>query len=610
MASPSLRREWETLRILLSLLRPYEWFSALVLFLGLLSSTLEGISLTLLIPLLHAFETAGNVSVGGGFFETGLTRIASVIPGRTRLAVVLGAIFTAIFLKSVVAYANVAAFSYLESRVSHRLRSRLVQKLLELPLAQTEADKAGKMYNVLTQETWRTGQALNVLFGATTSLCTALVFIPLLFALSWQLMLASLVFVAVVPLVAWATSHPVVGLGEKTVTANTDLAHRLWAILTGGRVIHSFGREDFEVRRFDQSSRSVRDLSLRLALSSATNGPVTEILITSLILSLALIARAYQMDFAKLAAFLVIMYRLQPRLRDVMSARISLLGLQGAVRAVAQLIELPVSTPSASLQRATFQNKILFENVTFSYPDQPRPALENISFEIKAGTKVAIVGPSGSGKSTLLDLLLGFRIPQQGRITIDSTPLFKLDSPSWRECVGIVSQDPYIFDETVRFNILYGKHSASEEDLQEVVQLVNATAFIDELPRGYDTIIGERGTRLSGGQRQRLVLARALIRKPALVVLDEATNSLDRITEESIQESLRALSARHTLLVVAHRIASIEWADHIVVLDRGQLIEQGTFGELIAREGLFAKLYALQSSSGDARQPGEAVSSN
>jgi ABC-type multidrug transport system fused ATPase/permease subunit len=184
-----------------------------------------------------------------------------------------------------------------------------------------------------------------------------------------------------------------------------------------------------------------------------------------------------------------------------------------------------------------------------------------------------------------------------------------LNAASWRKRVGVVSQDPYIFDDTVRFNIVYGNASASERDLRATAQLANADSFIRKLPQGYDTMIGERGTRMSGGQRQRLVLARALIGKPALVILDEATNALDRITEESIQESLKNLSGHHTLLVVAHRTASIEWADHILVLDQGRLVEQGTFAELIAREGLFARLHALQI-SGDLRQRGEAVSSN
>jgi ABC-type multidrug transport system fused ATPase/permease subunit len=315
---------------------------------------------------------------------------------------------------------------------------------------------------------------------------------------------------------------------------------------------------------------------------------------------------------AMLAAFIVIVYRLQPRVRDVISARVALLGFQGAVSEVTRLADGQDGGAAAGAARTTpvFQCAIKFEGVTFNYTDQEMPALQDFSLEITSGSTVAIVGASGAGKSTLLDLLLGFREPQRGRVTIDSIPMNNLNLVAWRSRIGVVSQDPYIFDETIRFNILYGSPAAPDGEVEKSAELAYAQDFIRALPQGYETIVGERGVRLSGGQRQRLVLARALIRNPDLLILDEATNALDIITEHAFQQALSRFAGHRTIITVAHRLATIERADNIIVLDRGRLVEQGTFSNLVTRNGLFARMYELQSFTQSPNDADPAISIN
>jgi subfamily B ATP-binding cassette protein MsbA len=240
------------------------------------------------------------------------------------------------------------------------------------------------------------------------------------------------------------------------------------------------------------------------------------------------------------------------------------------------------------------KREVRFDGVSFRYGEDGLPALDNITLTIRRGTMLAVVGRSGAGKSTLLDLLLRFRQPRRGRILVDGTSLAEFDVASWRAHIGVVSQDPYIFDDTIRDNILYGRRAATDAEVAEAARLAHADGFIADLPLGYDTIVGGRGVRLSGGQRQRLALARALVRQPDILILDEATNALDSLTEQAFQEALAEFAVERTVIVVAHRFSTIERADHIVVLDRGRICEQASLAGLLEADGLFAQMHRHQ----------------
>jgi subfamily B ATP-binding cassette protein MsbA len=458
--------------------------------------------------------------------------------------------------------------------------------------------------------TWQTSEALGVVFWGFTNLCTLAVFVPLLLLLSWRLTLVALLCVALIPPAVHALTRGVKRLGRRAVEVNEELARRTWAALNGLRVIHGFGREAYEVGRFEESSRAVRDTYLRLLLISGTAGPAAEVLAVGIIAGLALWVDATRIALPTLVGFVAILYRLQPRVLGLAAARSQLLGLAATVLEVTDLLAVGSDAPARRGRRfAGLRASIRFENVGFTYPEAEEPALAEVSFTIPRGGMVAIVGRSGAGKSTLLDLLLGFHEPQEGTILVDGTPLRELDKASWRSRLAAVGQDPYVFDASVRENILYGRPEASDEAVVAAARLACADGFIRDLPQGYDTVIGDRGVRLSGGQRQRLALARALVRDPDVLILDEATNALDSLTERACQEALERYAGERTVVVVAHRLSTIERADHIVVLDWGWLAEEGGFRELLRAGGLFARMYEVQrlTAAGDAAPDAELV---
>jgi ATP-binding cassette subfamily B protein len=248
-------------------------------------------------------------------------------------------------------------------------------------------------------------------------------------------------------------------------------------------------------------------------------------------------------------------------------------------------IELP--QPSAG--------RIGFDNVTFSYPSRPdTSALKHLTLEVSPGETVALVGPSGAGKSTALQLLLRFYDPQQGRVLIDGINVANADPAQVRQRIALVPQDTVLFGATARENIRYGRAAASDADIERAAQAAAAHEFIMQLPQGYDTYLGERGTRLSGGQRQRIAIARAILRDPPILLLDEATSALDARSERLVQEALEKLMRNRTTIVIAHRLATVLKADRIAVMDHGQLVAVGTHSELIASNALYARLAALQ----------------
>ena len=384
-------------------------------------------------------------------------------------------------------------------------------------------------------------------------------------------------------------------ISKQGMAENEVLAKRTWTALNGMRMIHAFGCEKSEIERFQNSSERVRGLFLRMAMYTMATAPVAEVAITAVIALLLLFVQASGLSIGAFAGFLVILYRLQPRVLALASAHTSLLSLHASVLAVSEILREPAETATSTGRPfGGLRKGLSFENVTFTYKGSADPALASVSFRIPKGSVIAVVGASGAGKSTLIDLLLRFQRPQQGRILVDDIPLSEFDVASWRAGLGVVNQDPYIFDDTVAANLSYGSPSATKAEIVEAAQLACADDFIRTLPQAYDTIVGERGTQLSGGQRQRIALARALLRRPDILILDEATNALDATTERAFQRALAAYAKHRTVIIVAHRLATIEDADHVIVLEAGQVVEQGSPAALLKAGRAFARNFGGQ----------------
>jgi ATP-binding cassette, subfamily B, bacterial MsbA len=583
-------------RQLAGLLKPRSWALPVLVVLGVVASVLEGVGIYLFIPLLQFLVKAPTRAESGNQVVDTLIQFGLSLPEDWRLAILALCIVISITLKNIVSYANVVGFYYLNAHASDKLRSEIFDRILHLDFRQIDKNQYGSLVNTLGTSTWRTSDALSILARIVANGCTCVVFIALLLLLWWQLTLLTLFFVCLISLVALWLTRGVKALGHRAVEANGELADRMWEAFGGLRVIRAFGREAYEKSRYDEASHHVRDTFFKLEVLSALAVPLSEVLAVALVAGLVLWFGRDTTTLAALIAFLVLLYRLLPKARELTAAQVGLNALASAVEDATALLNQckPPHLRSGPVRVDRLQHGISLDRVSFSYALNDQPAIDDVSFEIRRGTTTAIVGPSGAGKSTLINLLCRFYDIDSGEIWVDGTSLQQLDLAEWRSRIGLIGQDVHLFNATVRENIAYGRLDANDAEIVRAARLANAHGFVEELAQGYATPVGGRGVRLSGGQRQRIALARAIIRDPDILILDEATNALDSLAEDLIQTALEQFSCDRTVIIIAHRLSTIERADHIIVLERGRVVEQGDMAALIRGDHLFARLHRLQ----------------
>lgn len=590
-------KEAKAIRTLLPLLKLYPWAIPGIITLGFLSSLSEGLGISLFIPLLQSLNQTTSQAASENDLVGFLNRLFINISPNNRLLIIALCIFGSILLKNCLSYSNTILFSWLNSRISHRLRSGIFKQILSVSYSFLESNESGKLINTLATETWQTSRALGVLVSLMINVCTICVFVILLLLLSWQLTLLVAVFMVLISISIQLVTREVKNLGQQAVQVNSTLGNRMWEGLVGMKVIRAFGRESYEQERFERASKQVSTTFLKLDMLSAAVNPLSEVLSAALLVCILVIALVQnRAGLPTLLTFIFILYRLQPQVKQLDSARVGLVALTSSVEDVMSLLDRSdkVYIRSGRIPFQCLQKAISFEFVTFRYNPLEKPALQNISICIPQGKTTALVGPSGAGKSTLIGLICRFYDVTEGEIYVDSSPLRQLNLTDWRSRIAIVSQDVHVFSTTIRENIAYGRLDAREDEIIAAAKLANAHEFISQLPQAYDTKVGDRGIRLSGGQRQRIALARAIVRNPEILILDEATNALDSISEHLIQEALDTISQNRTVIVIAHRLSTIEQADQIIVLEEGRVIEQGNLQNLLKLNGLFAKLYQLQ----------------
>ena len=590
-------KEVQAIGKVLPLLKLYPWAIPIIIVLGSLSSLLEGLGISLFIPLLQNLDLNSQQSNGENPLISFLNRIFINVSPEDRILIIALCILASILLKNCLVYSNNVLVAWLNSRISHRLRSGIFQQLLSISYSFLERSEPGKLMNTLASETWRTSQAIAVFIGLLVNICTISVFVILLLLISWQLTLLVAVCMILISISIQLATRRVKKLGQQAVEVNSVQAMRIWEGLGAMKLIRSFNQEAYEQKRFDQASEKVRSTFFKLDVFSGIVGPLSEVLSAFLLLGILAIALTQtQTSLPTLLTFVFILYRLQPQVKQLDGARVSLGSLISAVEDVLYLLNSSDKPyiRSGEIPFSSLQQAISLEAVTFYYNSQEKPALQDISICIPKGTTTALVGPSGAGKSTLIGLICRLYEVSEGEIYVDGCSLRSLNLSDWRNQIAIVSQDVYIFNATVQENIAYGRLDATKDEIVAAAKLANAHEFITQLPQKYDTKVGDRGLRLSGGQRQRIALARAIIRNPEILILDEATNALDSISEQLIQEALNTLSQNRTVIVIAHRLSTIEQADQIIVLQEGRVIEQGTLQHLLRLDGLFAQMYKLQ----------------
>ena len=581
--TPSLfRRNW-------ALVHDYARQCALFVLLGLFATMVEGLGIGLMIPLLH-----GKVPTNGshGRLLHWLDLLIGRFDGHSQNLVILGLILAAMTLKGITSFAYTALLYWISNRVQFNTRNRIYGKILDVSQDHLESKEQGRLLRALSEGPRDASQSVATLLWLTLNISTVLVFSVLLMVISWKLVLFIAVALLLLSLLVRVTTRRVTQLGSRVLDENNALLQRVKETLLGSSTIRAFGRESYEKQRFEERSERARRLHLHRDLLLALAHPLTEFLAAAVLVTLVYLALNADVELAVLAAMAFILLRLQPQIQ---SANANLATLAALDRQVAEVLDLMKASEESTIRSGSqtpprMTQGVRFEHVSHSYTEGKR-ALSDIDMLLRAGKTTALVGRSGAGKSSLIHLLCRFRDPTEGCISVDGTDLRALDLKAWRESIALVSQDVHIFSDSVRENIRYGRLDADDAAIRAAAMRAHAHDFIMELPMGYDTWVGERGVRLSGGQRQRLSIARAILRDPDILILDEATNSLDALSEAHIQSAIDALGRDRTLVVIAHRLSSIRKADHIVVLDAGGIVEQGSFEDLMAREGLFTQLF-------------------
>ncbi len=592
---------------LLRLIIPYRGLLALGLVTTLLASLLDGFTLVLLVPLLkHLFGTAGELRAGSTQLEGLVDRVveplvSGLTPGQAaaRLVVLLVA---GLVLKNVFSYASTQVSVRAQEGLVRDLRTRLFNHLLSLDLGFFQRTRGGQLISWIITEV---DQTKTVITASLLSFFQNLVVVAVtLFLLSQISLRLTLLTVAFVPLLVVALQGLLRRLrahararaherGEITATAS----ERLGAI----RLIRSYGEEMRETAHFRSQAERYRKRVIRTQRFSSLTSPVTEVFSGFLVILIiwagtkpGLVGMSAPLPPEAIIVFLMAALKLTSPLKTIASFPAVMAVTLASAERVFDLLDQPASEidrPDDLIAR--FERDIVFDRVSFRYGDGDL-VLRDISFTLQKGKVVALVGPSGAGKTTLADLVPRFHDPTTGRILMDDVPVTRIGRRSLRALMGVVSQDTVLLNDTVRANIAYGSPGATAEQIEAAAEAANAANFIATLPHGFDTVLGERGTRLSGGQRQRIAIARALLRDPPILILDEATSALDTESERLVQQAIERLMQDRTVLVIAHRLATVRDADEIVVLDDGRVVQRGSHEELLRASGLYRRLYDLQ----------------
>jgi subfamily B ATP-binding cassette protein MsbA len=585
-------------RLLRPSLQAYGQILPLVVALGIISSAAEAVGIGLFLPLFDPRYVGSNQTYGGviGRIVAGATAQFPRI-GRTGVLVIL--ILSALAIKAAISYSNGLLSTGKNLQIGHELRSRLYAQLLNSGYTFVSHNEWGTLLETLSMETWRTTEALSAAVSLITNACTVAVFVALLLFLSWRLMIAVAFCMLVISTVLRWIRHPVARHGQRAVELNGKLGELMVDGILGVRTIEAFNLQDHIQSRFDQASDRVRKALIKVERWSGLVSPCAEISSSLLLLGLLLLSMGFKAEWPVLLVTVMMIYRLQVPFKQLETARVAWSASRGAVMAVFELLERTrTDVHAVSSARMRFQHletAITFDHVSFTYPGVERSSLSDVDVEIPRGKVTAIVGVSGAGKTTLLNLVCGLRQPSAGEIMINGVPLREIEPHSWRARLALASQDVHLFNTTVRENIRYGRLDATDADIIEAVRKANVDGFLEDLPQGLDTPVGDNGSRISGGQRQRIALARAFLRNPEVLILDEATNALDRVSEQWIQSMVERFGGQCTVLIAAHRFSTIQNADHVIVLEGGRVIEQGRPAQLRIENGLFARLCELQS---------------
>ncbi len=582
---PSFRRHWKLI--------------ALTVLFSFGAALFEGASLGLIIPFLQTF------SQESASFQLGIRWIDVYILGSEgsqigQLIRICGFILLATWSRSFFGYLADVYATKSRAHIVENLRMRVVDQLQSVALRFFATTRNGEILNTITNEIGRSTIAVGVIFGSILHGSLLLIYLSLIIWISWQLSLIVLLFFGILTFGLSGVVRSVRKQSQRVTEASGAFTSAITELIEGIRTVTLYNQQPYEHARLSKATERLADATINTTKRSLLVRPISQAIVST-VLILILIFAVWKfvlpghLDIAFLLTFLFALFRMMPCVDNLNNLRGQWAHSWAGLVNIANLLQRDdkLYLSNGTTQTAPLEEGISFYNVSFAY-EPGKTVLKDITARFEKGKMTALVGGSGAGKSTMADLIPRLFDPTEGQVLYDGVDLREFDVHSLRDRIAVVSQSTHIFNDTVENNIAYGTPNVSREDVLAAAKQANASEFIDNMEDGLGTVLGDRGVRLSGGQRQRIAIARAILRNPDILILDEATSALDSVSERLVQQSVEELMKGRTVIAIAHRLSTIENADWVIVLEQGEIVEQGRYDELLSERGRLWNYHSLQ----------------